>query len=218
MEIVDTMQMPAIGNLNELFAALSKAQMEMTNAEKNVDNAYLKSKYADLASVMDAARPHLAKNGLAVIQRMVTIEGDLFLQTILGHASGQSIESMIKVEVKESKDGKTNYMHALGSSLSYLRRYSYAALVGVAVGTNDDDGNDSMPTGYRPEKKSGKSPVVEYISKEEAAEIEELIGDDEELRQDFLAKGRISKIEFLEKGRFGASMFWLEARVKETQI
>lgn len=203
-------------NLNELFSALAKAQTEMTNAAKNVDNAYLKSKYADLSSVMDAAKPHLAKHGLCVIQRMITQEGELYLQTILGHSSGQSIESTVKVEVKESvgNNQKTNYMHALGSSLSYLRRYSYAALVGVAVGTNDDDGNDSMPAGYKPEAKKPveKAAVVALIDTNELKLIEDMIGEDVDLLNDVLAKAKISKLADLPAARFQGLMNWLDGK------
>ena len=201
-------------NLNELYGALAKAQIEMTNASKNVDNAYLKSKYADLASVMDAAKPHLAKHGLCVIQRLITQEGELYLQTILGHASGQSIESTVKVEVKEAggSNQKTNYMHALGSSLSYLRRYSYAALVGVAVGTTDDDGNDSMPVGYKPEAKKPAAAVVPLINDGELKLLQDMIGDDIDLLKDVLAKAKINDLSQLPASRFQGLMTWLDGK------
>lgn len=199
-------------NLNELFAALAKAQMEMTNASKNVDNAYLKSKYADLSSVMDAARPHLAKHGLSVIQRMIVKEGDLYLQSILGHASGQFIESTVKVDVKEAPAGaKTNYYHALGSGLSYLRRYQYAALVGVAVGTTDDDGNDAVPPGYKPPGKAAPAAaVVPLINDGELKLLFDMIGGDDDLLQDVLSKAKISSLDQLPASRFQGLMNWLD--------
>lgn len=208
-----------IQQLNELFAALAKAQMEMTNASKNVDNAYLKSKYADLSSVMDAARPYLAKNGLAVLQRMIVKEGDLYLQSILGHSSGQYIESTVRVDVKEAPAGaKTNYYHALGSGLSYLRRYQYAALVGVAVGTEDTDGNDAVPQGYKPPLKAmhgGSGPlaagaIIPLINAEELKTIEEMIGGDDDLLSDVLNKAKIGKLADLPASRYQGLMNWLD--------
>ena len=57
--------------LSELFTALSKAQLEMEVAKTDSVNPFFKSKYADLASVVKASRPHLAKNGLSIIQRVI---------------------------------------------------------------------------------------------------------------------------------------------------
>ena len=199
-------------NLNELFTALAKAQIEMTNAEKNTDNAYLKSKYADLSSIMEAARPHLSKNGLSVIQRIVYVDGEMYLQSILGHSSGQHIDSNIKVDVKvDPNNPKINYMHALGSSLSYLRRYSYSSLVGVAVGTNDDDGNNAVPTNYRPASKGAVAPVaVDLINDKEVEQLEAIIGDNIELLNDALLKGQINSLRELSKSRLSGFVAWVE--------
>ena len=199
-------------NLNELFSALAKAQGNMTNAEKNTDNAYLKSKYADLASVVDAARPHLAENGLCVIQRIVSIDGEAHLVTTLGHSSGQNIESAIKIEVKaDPNNPKVNYMHALGSSLSYLRRYSYQCITGVTVGSNDDDGNNAVPHNYRPQAKAASAAVaVDLISNEEVKQLEDLIGDNIELLNDALLKGQIHSLKGLSKSRLSGFISWIE--------
>lgn len=203
-----------MNELNELFEALAKAQIEMTNAEKNTDNAYLKSKYADFSSVVDAARPHLAKNGLAVLQRIVYVDGEMYLQTILGHSSGQQIDSNIRVDVKvDPNNPKINYMHALGSSLSYLRRYSYSSLVGVAVGTNDDDGNSSVPQNYRPAAKAvtvTAFAAADFISEEQVAEIEQIIDGNIELLNDALLVGKINDLKQLQKSRVAGFIKWLE--------
>jgi hypothetical protein len=122
--------------INDLAAALAKAQAEMTHASKDAKNPHLKSKYADLSAVIDAARPHLAKNGLSVVQ--VTDPGELdtvVLMTQLSHASGQWVRGWYPVKpVKNDPQG-------FGSALTYARRYSYAAIVGVAASGEDDDGN-----------------------------------------------------------------------------
>ena len=75
--------------LDKLFEALAKAQLEMEVAKTDNVNPYFKSRYADLASVVKASRPFLAKNGICVIQRTVTTEeGRVFLYTRLCHAPG----------------------------------------------------------------------------------------------------------------------------------
>lgn len=115
--------------IEAIAAALSAAQSEMAGAHKSADNPFYKTKYADLASCIDAAREPLAKNELAVVQ-MVT--GDNVLVTMLTHSSGQWFRSEYKIE--PDKPGPQAY----GSCLTYGRRYCYAAIVGLAQ--VDDDG------------------------------------------------------------------------------
>jgi hypothetical protein len=117
----------------EIFTALAKAQLEIRNAEKNVDNEFTKKPYADLASVLDAVREPLAKNGIALFQ--ITADpgdGKLGIRTVLAHTSGQTIEDVITMSpVKWDPQG-------VGSCRTYMRRYSILAICGIA-GANDDD-------------------------------------------------------------------------------
>ena len=121
-------------SINELAAALAKAQGEMENAKKDVTNAFFKSKYADLASVIDAAKQPLAKNGLSVVQYTITNDaGDVVLFTQLNHSSGQWISGTYPIKpVKNDPQG-------MGSAITYARRYTFSAIVGIA--SEDDDGN-----------------------------------------------------------------------------
>jgi len=125
--------------LNKLFEALAKAQMEMEVAKTDSTNPYFKSKYADLRSVVDASRPFLAKNGLCVIQRTIPgTNGTSYLYTRLGHLSGQWMESYMPINPPKQD------IQTLGSYLTYLRRYSYSSMVGVVAGDEDDDGENAM--------------------------------------------------------------------------
>ncbi len=129
-----------IGPLNELFSALAKSQSQMHAALKSSDNPFFKSKYADFGGIVEASRPALTSNGLAVVQRIVVLpDGTEALHSILGHSSGQYIDSTMRI--KPTK----NDVQSLGSYITYLKRYAYAALVGVI--TEDDDGEKSMPRG-----------------------------------------------------------------------
>jgi len=80
--------------INDLAAALSKAQGEITGALKDSANPFFKSKYADLASCWDACRTQLSKNGLAVIQTTEKVETGVCVVTTLTHASGQWIRGL----------------------------------------------------------------------------------------------------------------------------
>jgi hypothetical protein len=120
--------------INELAAALAKAQGEITGALKDSSNPFFKSKYADLASCWDACRSALSKNGLAVTQfPMTTEQHHTYLVTSLLHTSGQWMRSSLEVTPKDDSP------QAMGSALTYARRYALTAVVGVAQ--VDDDGN-----------------------------------------------------------------------------
>jgi len=124
-------------DLAELFSALTKAQAAMSDAKTASENPHYKSKYADLSSVVKASRKPLTENGLAVTQFIREKEGKAFLFTRLGHTSGQWIDSFVGINPLKAD------IQTLGSYLTYLRRYSYAAITGV-VTTDDDDGEASM--------------------------------------------------------------------------
>ncbi|CDK30160.1 ERF family protein [Candidatus Babela massiliensis] len=126
-------------NLNELFTALAKAQGEMKIANELCENPYFKSKYANLAEIVKASRPALSKNGLSVIQQILSDdEGRMLLCTILSHASGQWIESRVRIIPPK------NDVQSIGSYMTYLKRYSYASIVGVVTSDEDDDGERAV--------------------------------------------------------------------------
>lgn len=125
---------PSSPTLGSLAAALAKAQAQVQAASKDRTNPAFKSKYADLASVWDACREAITSNGLAIVQLAEDHEvGRVALRTILLHASGEFIQTVVSAPL-----GK-NDAQAVGSALTYLRRYSLSAMVGVAP--DDDDGN-----------------------------------------------------------------------------
>lgn len=118
--------------VNELFTALSKAQSEMKPAIKDSTNPHFKSNFSSLSACWDAAREALAKNSLSVIQTPMVSEGVNYLVSTLGHASGQFIRSVTPLITAK------NDAQSFGASLTYFRRFSLCALVGISP--EDDDG------------------------------------------------------------------------------
>ena len=118
-----------------LAAALAKAQLQIEPASKNATNPHFRSHYADLASIWDACRGPLGANGLSIVQFPCDGEvGRIGLCTMIVHSSGEWMSETITVKaLKEDPQ-------FLGGVLTYLRRYSLAAVVGVTA-TEDDDGN-----------------------------------------------------------------------------
>lgn len=121
-------QSPTIG---ALAAALAKAQAAFKPAIKDASNPFFKSKYCDLSGALDAVRDALSVNGLAIVQS--TDAGEkMTLHTTLLHASGEWISSTYPITaVKQDPQG-------IGSAVTYARRYSLMALLGIAA--EDDDG------------------------------------------------------------------------------
>lgn len=128
---------------NEIATALCKAQAAMQGAKKDTANPFHKSKYADLASVWEAIREPLTANGLSVCQLVEdSAPGTVRLTTILMHTSGQTLTSTFSMPVKDSTNPQ-----AVGSALTYARRYALSAMVGVAP--EDDDGNSATNLGKK---------------------------------------------------------------------
>jgi len=124
--------------INELATALSAFQGEVENATKSASNPFFKSKYADLAEILNTVRPVLAKNGLSLAQ-FPSYEGDaeqglVLVETVLMHKSGQWMSCVTSTPIKGKIDPQ-----AIGSATTYCRRYPAAAILGIAQ--EDDDGN-----------------------------------------------------------------------------
>lgn len=128
--------------INDLATALSKAQGEIKGAMKDSSNPFFKSKYADLASVWEAFRQPFAKNGLSLVQLPTMKENLVSVESVLLHASGQWISEVLSAT---PKDGTPQ---AVGSTITYLRRYGAQSIAGVCP--EDDDGNAASQIAQTP--------------------------------------------------------------------
>lgn len=118
-----------------LFAALAAAQGEVENATKASTNPHFKSRYADLAEVLNTVRPVFSKHGLAIVQSTGFDGGMVSVTTALVHKEGGYITSVASCTPAKT-DGQ-----GVGAATTYLRRYSLAAACGVAQ--EDDDGQSA---------------------------------------------------------------------------
>lgn len=204
------MHLPPIRSeqLHELFAALAKAQADMNFASLTNNNPFFKSKYADLAEYIRVSRPMLTKHNLCVIQQLMTdADGVNVLHTLLGHASGQYIESRIKIIPPKSD------IQSLGSYITYLRRYSYAALVGLTSSGEDDDGEQAMVHARTlPKVKVDLPPTNnERITKEQLEQLYYELNEFPHIEEKILDAMHISQLSDMPKNRFLASI----KRIKE---
>lgn len=116
--------------------ALAKAQSKISSAVRDSVNPHYKSKYADLASIWNACRSALTENGISVTQWPIHSEdGRLHLVTRLAHA-GEWMRGTFSIPAAKQD------AQSFGSAITYIKRFSLAAAVGIAP--DDDDGEAAM--------------------------------------------------------------------------
>lgn len=130
-------------SIKNLAEALNKAQAEFTPAPENANNPHLRNKYADLGSIIETVKPVLAKYGLSVSQLVEGHAGEIGVSNVLMHASGEWLESYVSMPIADAKG--INPAQAAGSIVSYLRRYSLAAMLGIYAGGDDDASGGNQP-------------------------------------------------------------------------
>lgn len=150
---------------NNLFIALARAQATYSVAHKNGYNPHYKSSFSTFEDLVLASRESLTREGISVTQYVETdSDGRDFLVTVLMHTSAQSIKSRMLIAVKDRTD-----VQKFGSALTYLKRYIYAAICGIATSEHDEDGNDVVPE--------------QLITDKQAALLQVLIKGDRELEE-----------------------------------
>jgi hypothetical protein len=142
-------------NIQDLAAALSRAQAAIKGASKDSENPYFKSSYADLSSIWEAIREPLTSNGLSVTQTSDKTEYGMVIETMLMHSSGQWISGVYPINPVK------NDPQSLGSAITYARRYALAAIVGVYQVDDDAEaaqGRTDLDK-KNPEKKNPESTL-----------------------------------------------------------
>ena len=161
-------------SITHLAAALAKAQAEMPVAVFDATNPFLKSKYASLGAVIHASRPILAKHKLSLVQFPISggsapgqCSADCIgVESILTHESGEFVSERILIPLTEEK-GKSKVQSA-GSTLTYLRRYSWASILGMYSDEDTDAGNLPVGTAAAPH---GPSAPAKSFSPKPAATL-----------------------------------------------
>lgn len=124
-----------------IVSALAAALPELESAKKNKANPAFKSKYADLAAVIEALEP-IRKHGLWYLQRAIENADGAQIETIYIHTSGETLSAGTTFMPATKKDAQ-----GFGSALSYCRRYGLQTAFGLA--TEDDDGNAAVKASQR---------------------------------------------------------------------
>jgi hypothetical protein len=139
-----------MSELGPLALSLAKAQAAFPAIprDKEVNTGSYKFKYAPLESIITATRGPLGDNGLAVAQ---LVDSDA-LVTMLLHESGAYLEA--RTQIPAVKD-----IQALGSAITYLRRYALTSILGIAA-EDDDDGNRGKAAQAKGEPEKAPEPTL----------------------------------------------------------
>lgn len=160
----------------ELFGALAKAQGMMGRAFRDANNPAFRTKYTSLASVLEAILPAFNAAGLCVLQHPVLSEDVVHMTTLITHESGQWMRSLCSIPVAGKKDA-----HAVGSAISYLRRYTLASICGVIQ--SDDDGNGASDVAPQQPQAPARPAPVRFTAAPAPAPVEQAQLTDEQLAE-----------------------------------
>lgn len=130
--------------------ALLKAQKEIGSAKKEAENPFYRSTYADLGEVMRVCKKPCNDNGITILQPEDADEHGNYVETVLLHESGEFIASRMRVAVKSENDPQ-----ALGSAISYAKRYSLQAM--LLIPSEDDDGEKATEHKTQPVQETKKA-------------------------------------------------------------
>jgi hypothetical protein len=138
-----------------LYTALLAALRAMGPVKKDASNPAFRTKYATLQSVLETIEEPLWANGLIVMQRFAIADdgAGMALMTEIIHAeSGERTGSVVPIVSKDPTDPQK-----MGGAITYYRRYSLLALLGLAP--EDDDGNAAAKPAPRPQERPRREPL-----------------------------------------------------------
>ena len=148
---------------------LIKVQGALESVGKSSLNPHFKNKYANLTDILAAVKPALNNNNFFLTQKVLIKDGSEVLRTEITHKSGQVLDSEAPLNVADR-----NNPQKYGSAITYMRRYSLTALLGIEE--EDDDGQKATQQ---------KAPIDRPLNPAEIATLQKIIDKVSEVDPDF---------------------------------
>ncbi len=207
--------------IGKLADALAKAQAEIfspkatkTATIPTKNGGSYSYKYADLAGLIAAAQAPLSKNGLAVIQTFEPGSPSM-MHTTLAHSSGEWIRSTMPMQLTGLAP------QAVGSIVTYMRRYSFSAIIGVAA-EEDDDGNGAgaskgakKPPAHPPKGKTPPKPDPTKITPAQQTRLFTVAKgagfSDAQIKDHLVQEYGIEHSRDIKRGDYDAICSWFES-------
>lgn len=152
-----------------VLSKLMKAKQEIGTVKKDSKNPFHKSNYASLNAYIDASEEHLIENGLILVQAgNGSFSEPLIVATLIHPESGQWLKSYLPI-LNPKLDSQ-----GLGASVTYMRRYSIATLLGLV--SEDDDGETASGRGkYEQQKKKAAPEKIEEQKENDNESLKKLL-------------------------------------------
>jgi len=128
-------------SIGALAGALAAAAPGLREARKDRGNSHLKSKYATLEAILEAVREPLALQGVAITQGVSADGGRVTVTTQLSHLSGEWMRTALTLPIPDNK--ALTAVQAMGSTITYGRRYTLSALCGLGAEERDEDDGEA---------------------------------------------------------------------------
>ena len=173
--------MKTSNEINELAAALSKAQSQFTPVKKKAKGVH-NSSYAEFIEFIEMAKPHLGEHGLSIVQFPFNDAGHVGIINRLMHSSGQWME------------------HAYGSAITYTKRYCYGSILGIP--TTDDDGNQAMGLMDTNKLDKPSQKPVETISATQLKTLVDILDGNADLEMRILKANAVTSLSDVPKSQY----------------
>ena len=151
--------------ITQISAALAKAQKDFKTPKRTKKAMVTQTRgynYADLQDVYDAVRDPLANNGLAITHLTQEFGGQVELVTMLIHESGEWFRSIYPVKAKAERPQE------MGSAMTYARRYTVSALLGIAS-EEDDDAQSAQEASRSAGSDTGQREAIQELDRRHEA-------------------------------------------------
>ena len=202
LEVADMREMLALQKEYEAHEALKiyNSDMALFKAEEikltkdkkvnyeNKDGSITAYAHPSLANAVETAVPYMSAHGFSHKWTLEQLDGGMVRVTcVITHRNGHS-ESTSLQSSRDDSGGKNN-IQGIGSTVTYLERYTFLALAGLAAADQDNDGQTA-------------EPLVEAISTDQVLEIEDLIKETGSDRAKFLAACQVVDLETMPLTRY----------------
>lgn len=188
------MKMDAAVARKAFDAAMSAAKADIKPIERNA-TGHNSKRYADFSAIANAVDPVLSRHGLSYRFRTRQDDKMIHVTCVLAHETGHSEETTLSGPADAS--GSKNAIQAIGSTLTYLQRYSLVQALGLAA-ANDDDG-----------KAAG---IGDLVNMEQLEQLEALIAETGADTARFCTFLKVASLAELPAAKFDTAVRAIEAK------
>lgn len=172
-----------------------KANPPKINKDMKVSFGQTKYSHASLANVTEKISAELSKHGLSAAWKTAQ-NGQISVTCRITHILGHGEETTISAPA--DKSGSKNDIQAIGSTITYLQRYSLLALCGLATFENEDDG-----------------AATETISEKELSQLRDLMADKDVNEAKFCEYLKVESLDGLLKSKYQQAVAAVNAKKKK---